>query len=754
MSSSLPDNAADLSMLELFRVESETQCAALSSGLVELERSAGSPAQLEALMRAAHSLKGAARIVGLEPAVQVAHVMEDAFSAAQRGQLTLKREHIDRLLAGVDLLTRIGSAQECAPQCVQECVEGLKDLLVATDARAPRLPLHEPERRASLGPVEGEGQSRALPGASPAAGGEGATSDRYLRVTADHLNRLLGLTGEALVESRRLQPMLGALLRLKRLQGETLRQLETARESLSSTPESAAAALASAQTRLAECQRALVERLAEMETMDRLSTNLSLRLHHEALACRMRPFADGVSGFSRMVRDVARTLGKQVRLDIVGESTRVDRDVLQQLEAPLTHLLRNALDHGIETPGQRQHAGKPETATLRIEARHSAGRLLITVSDDGAGIDVERVRDAVLRRRLVAPETATLLSEAELLEFLFLPGFTLREEVSELSGRGVGLDIVQTMARSVRGNARVHTEPGRGTRFELELPLALSVLRALLVEVAGEPLALPLAQLQRTLKVAPESIRSLEGRQCFECDGRQIGLVSAHQILERNEPPQSEAARPVVLLGTGESLFGIAVDRVLGERELVVQPLDPRLGKVKNISAGALLENGSPVLIADIDDLILSIEKLLSSGPPRTIRSRVQGIARPAKRILVVDDSLTVRELERKLLTARGYEVEVAVDGIDGWNAARSGRFQLIISDVDMPRMDGIELVTQLKRDPRLKTVPMMIVSYKDRDEDRRRGLEAGADYYLTKGSFHDHRLIEAVVDLIGEAGA
>ena len=739
MSAALPENAADLSMLELYRVESETQCAALSSGLVELERSAGSPAQLEALMRAAHSLKGAARIVGLEPAVQVAHAMEDAFSAAQRGPLTLKREHIDRLLAGVDLLARIGGAQECSPQSVEECVEGLKRLLAAEEGRSGFQP--DPDRLEARPTL-----------AQPAAAD--ASPDRFLRVTAEHLNRLLGLTGEALVESRRLQPMVGALLRLKRLQGETLRHLATARESLAANPEAAAAALATAQTRLADCQRALAERLSEMEAMDRRATHLSMRLHYEALACRMRPFADGLHGFARMVRDLARTLGKQVRLEIIGDSTRVDRDVLQQLEAPLTHLLRNALDHGIEAPEERRQAGKPELATLRIKVRHSAGRLLITVSDDGAGIDVERVRNAVLRRRLVAPETAALLSEAELLEFLFLPGFTMREEVSELSGRGVGLDIVQTMARSVRGNARIHTEPGRGTRFELELPLALSVLRALLVEVAGEPLALPLAQLQRTLRVAPESIRSIEGRQCFECDGRQIGLISAQQILERTEPPRSEAARPVVLLGNGESLFGVAVDRVLGERELVVQPLDPRLGKVKNISAGALLENGSPVLIADIDDLIVSIEKLLGDGPLRAIRPRVQATARQAKRILVVDDSLTVRELERKVLTARGYEVEVAVDGMDGWNAARSGRFQLIISDVDMPRMDGIELVTQLKRDPRLKAIPAMIVSYKDRDEDRRRGLEAGADFYLTKGSFHDHRLIEAVVDLIGEADA
>jgi two-component system sensor histidine kinase and response regulator WspE len=229
-------------------------------------------------------------------------------------------------------------------------------------------------------------------------------------------------------------------------------------------------------------------------------------------------------------------------------------------------------------------------------------------------------------------------------------------------------------------------------------------------------------------------------------------LLAAHQLLDSGEATVEENELPVVVLGERGSRYGMIVDRFLGERELVVQPLDPRLGKVKDISAAALMEDGSPVLVLDIEDLIRSIEKLISGGLlGRVNRSALQTPQKKPKRVLAVDDSLTVRELERKLLTSRGYLADVAVDGMDGWNAVRTGDYDLIITDVDMPRMDGIELATLIKRDPQLKSLPVMIVSYKDHEQDRMRGLQAGADYYLTKGSFHDETLIQAVIDLIGE---
>jgi len=365
------------------------------------------------------------------------------------------------------------------------------------------------------------------------------------------------------------------------------------------------------------------------------------------------------------------------------------------------------------------------------------------------------MRRAVVERNHTKAELAAELSEAELLEFLFLPGFTLSERVTDISGRGVGLDAVQDMVKQVRGSVRVSTQAGHGTRFQLQLPLTLSVVRTLLADVGGEPYAFPLARIVRTSKVAPQQVELLEGRQHIEVGGRRIGLVTAHQILQAGEPQAAGDDLAVVVIGDHGETYGVVVDRFLGERELVVHALDPRLGKIKDISAGALMEDGSPVLIIDVDDMIRSVQKLVASGhlsQAQPGHAAADGMKR--KRVLVVDDSLTVRELERKLLAQHGYDVEVAVDGMDGWNALRTGHFDLLVTDVDMPRLDGIELVALVKKNPNLKSLPVMIMSYKDRAEDRRRGLEAGADHYLTKGSFHDETLLQAVVDLIGEAVA
>ena len=341
-----------------------------------------------------------------------------------------------------------------------------------------------------------------------------------------------------------------------------------------------------------------------------------------------------------------------------------------------------------------------------------------------------------------------------MLDFLLLPGFSIREQVTDVSGRGVGLDAVHEMVKAVRGTVRIFNEAGRGSRFVMQLPLTLSVVRSLLVEVGGEAFAFPLAHVRRTLELARGGIDMLEGQQHFSFEGKPVGLVTAHQLLGAQAASEARDSVPVVVIGDERETYGIAVDRFLGERMLVVQPLDLRLGKIKDIAAGALMENGDAVLIVDVDDLLRSVDKLVRGGQLDKVAGARNVAVRQRKHVLVVEDSLTVRELERKLLEKRGYAVTVAVDGMDGWNALRSGAYDLVVTDIDMPRMDGIELVTLIKRDPVFRQVPVMIVSYKDREEDRRRGLEAGADYYLAKGSFHDEALLDAVRDLIGEASA
>ncbi len=740
-------------MLDLFRLETDSQVQVLTAGLLALEQEPTASDQLEACMRAAHSLKGAARIVGIDVGVDIAHVMEDSFVAAQRGTVELGQAHIDVLLGGVDLLHRIAGTSEAnlaqwqgdKHEEVARILADLKGLLElpSEEGRTEPATVSPP-----LEPVV------AAPPAANVPADIHESQERVLRVTADHLNRLLGLTGEALVESRWLQPFVGSLLKLKRLHYELGKSIESLHEALpeQAIGERARLALGEVRHRALQSHQLLAQHLGELEMFDHRSSNLAHRLYSEALACRMRPFADGVRGLPRMVRDVARSLGKQVRLEVIGESTQVDRDILEKLEPPLGHLVRNAIDHGIGFPEERLAIGKPAEGRVTLEARHSGGMLQIHVSDDGRGIDLEQLREAVLQRNLTNAETAAKLSENELLEFLFLPGFTMKDSVTDISGRGVGLDVVQTMIKQVRGTIRVSTQPRKGVRFQLMLPLSLSVVRALVADIGGEPYAFPLAAIVRTLKLPKNRIDTLEGRQFFVLDGRSVGLISAHQLLQSGEPVTSAEDLSVIVVGDGGGIYGLAVDRLLGEHELVVRSLDARLRKVKDITAGALLEDGSPALIVDVADLLRSVEKLITNRGLNRLRTDGDTKHAICKRILVIDDSLTVRELERALLSNAGYEVEVAVDGMEGWNTLRTGRYDLVVTDIDMPRMDGIELVALIKRDPHLSAIPVLIVSYKDREEDRQRGLEAGADYYLAKGSFHDESLLQAVADLIGEA--
>ncbi|BFG76450.1 hypothetical protein PTKU46_44830 [Paraburkholderia terrae] len=763
----------DQSLLELFREEAAVQTRVLSDGLLALEHRPADAAALEACMRAAHSLKGAARIIGLQDGVDIAHVMEECFVGAQRGELQLMPAHIDVLLRGVDLLMRVGDAQPDAP-VTRADIDGFVRRMLSPESAAretadgdgahiePDVDVYA-QLQAQL-QAEALAQRPEAPATDTTALSDAPaqqdthpsarTPDRMLRVRAANLDRVLSLSGEVLVESRWLKPFATSMLRIKRTQRETSRALDALYDTLAEHLDDAAlSALADVRTALNSMQHTLGARLDELDHYDRSSANLAQLLYDEALQCRMRPFGDATHAYPRVVRDLARSLGKRVKFEIVGTSTQVDRDILDMLDAPLGHLLRNALDHGIETPDVRIARGKPAEAHVTLEARHSAGKLLISVSDDGAGIDLDNVRASVIRRKLADEDTAARLSEQELLDFLLLPGFSMREQVTDVSGRGVGLDAVHEMVKAVRGTVRIFNEPGRGSRFVMQLPLTLSVVRSLLVDVGGEAYAFPLAHVRRTLELARADIDMLEGQQHFAFDGKPVGLVTAHQLLGAQAGVTRESVS-VVVIGDERVTYGIAVDRFLGERMLVVQPLDPRLGKIRDIAAAALMENGDAVLIVDVDDLLRSVDKLVRGGQLDRIGRAHDVAARQRKHVLVVEDSLTVRELERKLLEKRGYAVTVAVDGMDGWNALRSGTFDLVVTDIDMPRMDGIELVTLIKRDPLFKPVPVMIVSYKDRDEDRRRGLEAGADYYLAKGSFHDEALLDAVRDLIGEASA
>ncbi len=572
-----PDDLGGFALFDLFRMEAESHGATLDEGLLALESAPTDPARLEGLMRAAHSIKGAARIVGIDAVVRVAHAMEDAFVAAQKGRLVLGAAAIDVLLAGTDLLKSVASKDEATATAYLAGRAEETDALVAklqavARGEAPTAPAveHPPSAPAAVpaappAPVAAPAApavvpppppavtppaSAAAPAAPPArkATPQEAADASVVRISASGLGHMLAYAGETLVEARRLGVAAAEFEDLRRV----TRRLQAEVEEFAAETSAPVAALR--ETVLA-ARRAVMHQIEVIEGAARRSEDLAGRLYREVLASRMRPFGEATGGFPRLVRDLSRELGKRVRLELLGKDVLVDRDVLEKLDAPLNHLLRNALDHGVETPEVRAAAGKPPEARILLEARHRAGMLEVEVSDDGRGIEYESLRAKIVERGLISPEIAKDLSKAELLEFLFLPGFSTKAVVTQISGRGVGLDVVQTSARELGGTVAASSDTGRGLRFVMTLPITRSVVRAALAEIAGEPYAFPLTRIERVLRVEAKDIRAVEGREQFAWEGRSVGLLPAAQVLGLPPPPRAEGPVPVILIASADHLL-------------------------------------------------------------------------------------------------------------------------------------------------------------------------------------------------------
>ncbi len=682
---------------------------------------------------------------------QISKLSEDEFPAWSEAQTAAVQELTEQLRSSPP-------AAAAAPETARapEPLTPVGEVAAPVTAAEVANELVRPESIAPKGErsVAPKGAKSAAPKGSESADRqkqEKPAETATVPVDGERLNRMMQLASEGMIASRRFAALQRVLTRLREVNeqlGKTAKRQDGRRGARGLLPQD----LQDLRRHHASAVRLLDELTLDLERAAWRTERLSTELYDVVLSSRMRPFAEGVRAFPRTVRDLSRQLGKKVQLRIIGEAVSVDRDILRKLEAPLNHIIRNCLDHGIETPAEREAAGKPEQGTVIIEARHHAGMLTIEVRDDGRGIDPERIRRRVVERGLVDGAMAANLSEAELLDFLFLPGFSTAAKVTEVSGRGVGLDVVQSMVHEVGGTVRIDSTPGQSTLFHFRLPVTLSVVRAALAHIAGEPYAFPLSRLVRLVRLGREEIEPVEGRQQFQLDGESVGLVNAAEVLGLEHVLPSSERVNVLVIGQGGQLCGLVVDRFGGEQDLVVRPLDPNLGRVAHVSSAALLDNGDPILIIDVDDIFQSVQILLGEGRLRGMRSvDADNVAGRKPRVLVVDDSITVREVERQLLTRHGFDVDVAVDGRDGWNALSTSSYDLLVTDIDMPRMNGIELIRTLRRDPRYKELPVIIVSYKDREEDRMLGLEVGANAYLTKGSFHDESLVTMVTDLIGD---
>jgi two-component system chemotaxis sensor kinase CheA len=466
---------------------------------------------------------------------------------------------------------------------------------------------------------------------------------------------------------------------------------------------------------------------------------------------RMLPIATLFDLLPRMVRDLAHSQNKDIVLEVQGQEAEVDRQALELMKDPLTHLLRNAIDHGIEPPEERMAMGKPRHGTIRLCAEQRGNNLVLTVSDDGRGINLDAVRRAAIKKGLFPSEKMADLSDREVVEMIFYSGLSTSEQTTDLSGRGVGMDVVRKNLEKIHGLIQVETRPGVGTSFVLILPLTLTTSQVLLVRVAGETVALPMINVERILHVNVVKVGSIEGHPAIYAEGRPLPLVSLASVLKVPDVEQalpSDAKIPVVILSVAEKRIALRVGGFLSTQQVVIKSLGGQLRRVRNVAGAAILGDGQLVTILNVSDLMKSLQakSVASLGPPIITKESRRW------RVLLADDSLTTRTLEKHILENAGYEVLTAADGQEAWELISKNEKalpDLVVSDINMPRMDGLSLTQSIKGDSSYARMPVVLVTSLESPQDRLHGMEAGADAYIVKSTFDQRELLETIERLI-----
>jgi two-component system chemotaxis sensor kinase CheA len=814
----LTDSELMAQVLAVFREEQAEHRQAAAELLLTLERNPDHPqrqALLDRLFREAHSLKGGARAAGQSEVEQIAHRVEDVFSAVRQGRRQITPDLCDPIYAALDavgtLMNQVAVGQPADLTPHQPRLAALGNLLDDTAAVPAGAPASSASKRAPIAKKPapnrpGRGKqapaARHTPNGRPATNGAPAhagsdssngtgngelpkeVNSSTVRLSTEVLDSLLNEAGELAIctagaqQQARVAHDLATLparwRRIWRQAHPSLRRLQARRPTLRPTvhylddrdeaqPFLAAPssnhdttvlieALTQANTLIADLERHL-GLLAHRLTDDhgRLQA-VSDRLHQQIQRTRMLPLATIFSPLRLQMREMARAAGKQVLLELDDADAEADRQVLDRLGEILLHLLRNAVDHGIEPANIRQAGGKASDGLIALRAEASGDHLTLTVADDGAGLDLAAIRQQALASGRASEVDLTRMSEADLIDLIFLPGFSTRQTVSALSGRGVGLDIVRARVERMQGRVTVQNTPGAGCTFTINLPLSLTRSHGLLLRAGNSNYAVPLDAVQQIVQVTAHNIRILEGRPTIVLNDRPLVLTPLTDLLGVAPATLLGEARSTgygLLLGSGERQILCLVDMIVGEQELVIHRLPMPLQQVPGIAGATILANGKVVPILDVVDLVRAargIQPTLQLAP---------ATAAPARRatVLVVDDSITTRTLEKNILEAAGYQVHLATDGSEALRRLEqlleSGSCDLILSDVDMPHLNGFELTTRVRADARLQHMPVVLVTSLDTTEDHERGIAAGADAYIIKRQFEQQILLDTIARLI-----
>ncbi len=785
-----------------FQEEATDLLQRLNEGIITLEAEPGNRPLIDQWLRDAHTLKGSSRMVGLIEISDIAHRMEDIMVKVRDGEMPYTPDMTDSFFEALDavvflaenagkpaasefdiddLTSRLaGLAATGVPQAASVAEPPQEASASASEASAPSAaepatPAAAPQTSASSEAVQHDeatdeddihsddddaasvGESSSSAEAQPARQGEKSQmkTQATVRIKTSQVDRLLNLVSEVVISQIKDEQRVRDLRMAAGLSVEMQQLWSRIRSTMSMLPIDEQNML-DADMRIFDdllgSQRRSLVSIAKAYADDTSRTSAVVGdLQEQAMELRMLPVSTVFNSFPRAMRDLARQYKKDVELIIEGGDTELDKKVLEEINDPLVHIMRNAVDHGIEPAAERVAAGKPAAGTIKLSARQEGDHIVIEVSDDGAGIDPARVKAAAVRKGYLTESEAKSMSDREARYLIFEKGFSTAAIITEISGRGVGMDVVREfVVERLKGSLDVDSELGQGTRFRLTIPLTLAIIRALLLRVSGQTFALPTSSVEETARVEPSEIIKVEGHEVIRRQRRTIPLVPLRDILGLDAIEQdSEGGKiPVATLAFSGHRLGLIVDAFVGEQQIVIKTLGTHLKRVDNVAGVTILGAGEVVPILSVPDLMANGRQLTGARMRRT--GQVKEKQAGPRKILICEDSFTTRELERSIFEAAGYDVETATDGAMGLARLREGlNPDAVVTDVQMPNMTGFELTKAIKSDETLAHIPVIIVTSLERDEEKAEGINAGADAYITKSVFNQDTLLETVERLI-----
>ena len=793
----------DEELRELFRAESEEHLQRLDEGLLRLESHPDDLTILEEVFREAHSLKGAARMLGVGEVETVAHCFEDVLGTAKRGQSVLSPHVIDCLYRGLDDIRKLVDEAITGNKSGVDVLQVLRALSGEPSPIIPPSPEHQPadhpagphgqgspesvpfpsddsphpsEKSSDTGTEPDPrtpGSSTILPAPGPtleeqpgAEGGE-AQASRYrietIRIDPRKLDVLMTQAGELMVTKIRMARRLAETVHLTAYWEEWSREVSEHRVRSGNgidmvVPSETMNGAGSRERNRVEKLGILINDLAKTTYEDHQRLEAIARKLEEGIrTARLLPLSTIFQLFRRTVRDMARELSKEVTLITKGEDTTADKQILEEMKDPLMHMIRNAIDHGIETSEERIQAGKARVGTLLLRAYQTATDVIIEVEDDGRGLNLEVIKQTALKQNICREEDLAGMSAMQVQSLIFAPGFSTRSSISNISGRGVGMDVVRTQVERLKGSIRVDSTPGHGCTIQIRLPMTLATTHVLLVSVDQHTYAIPVQYVKTLRLVAPEEIYSIEGRTAITLEGQSLAIIRLSDLLEvrahkqiaspgRTAPGKGNERIPCVVLTAGDESLACLVDTLLDEHKVVLKPYTGILKRVRNVSGSTILGTGEVCIILNPSDLIRSAQKGFTGSHESS--SKNVPIARKAV-ILLVEDSLTIRTQVKRILEGAGHEVITTTDGVEALSTLKTRTFDAIVSDVQMPNMDGLTLTAAIRGNPLYAHVPIILFTSLSSDEDKRKGMEAGATAYISKVGAGETLLVETVRRLV-----